>query len=231
MDNLFVFLLIFNYFKVPARLQHRVLFLGILGALVLRGIFIYLGATLVQQFHWVLYIFGAFLVFSGIKLFFLDEDEDQNPENVIVRAFRKRLRVTEEFVEEKFFVVRDGVRYATPLFLVLIAVETSDVLFAVDSIPAIFGVTQDPFIVYTSNVMAILGLRSLYFALAGLLEYFHYLNSGLALVLIFIGVKMLGENFFEIGDALELGVIALILTVSVLASILFPKKAEPENDA
>jgi len=230
-DNLFVFLLIFNYFKVPARLQHRVLFLGILGALVLRGIFIYLGATLVQQFHWVLYIFGAFLVFSGIKLFFLDEDEDQNPENVIVRAFRKRLRVTEEFVEEKFFVVRDGVRYATPLFLVLIAVETSDVLFAVDSIPAIFGVTQDPFIVYTSNVMAILGLRSLYFALAGLLEYFHYLNSGLALVLIFIGVKMLGENFFEIGDALELGVIALILTVSVLASILFPKKAEPENDA
>ena len=121
-DNLFVFLLIFNYFKVPARLQHRVLFLGILGALVLRGIFIYLGATLVQQFHWVLYIFGAFLVFSGIKLFFLDEDEDQNPENVIVRAFRKRLRVTEEFVEEKFFVVRDGVRYATPLFLVLVAV-------------------------------------------------------------------------------------------------------------
>lgn len=228
-DNLFVFLLIFNYFKVPARLQHRVLFLGILGALVLRGIFIYLGATLVQQFHWVLYIFGAFLVFSGIKLFFLDEDEDQNPENVIVRAFRKRLRVTEEFVEEKFFVVRDGVRYATPLFLVLIAVETSDVLFAVDSIPAIFGVTQDPFIVYTSNVMAILGLRSLYFALAGLLEYFHYLNSGLALVLIFIGVKMLGESFFEIGDALELGVIALILTISVLASILFPKKAEPEE--
>ena len=230
-DNLFVFLLIFNYFKVPARLQHRVLFLGILGALVLRGIFIYLGATLVQQFHWVLYIFGAFLVFSGIKLFFLDEDEDQNPENVIVRAFRKRLRVTEEFVEEKFFVVRDGVRYATPLFLVLIAVETSDVLFAVDSIPAIFAITQDPFIVFTSNMCAILGLRSMYFVLAGLLEYFHYLNSGLALVLIFIGVKMLGENFFEIGDALELGVIALILTVSVLASILFPKKAEPENDA
>ena len=228
-DNLFVFLLIFNYFKVPAHLQHRVLFLGILGALVLRGIFIYLGATLVQQFHWVLYIFGAFLVFSGFKLFFLDEDEDQNPENAIVRAFRKRLRVTEEFVGEKFFVVKDGIRHATPLFLVLIAVETSDVLFAVDSIPAIFGVTQDPFIVYTSNVMAILGLRSLYFALAGLLEYFHYLNSGLALVLIFIGVKMLGESFFEIGDALELGVIALILTVSVLASILFPKKAESEE--
>lgn len=228
-DNLFVFLLIFNYFKVPPHLQHRVLFLGILGALVLRGVFIYLGATLVQQFHWVLYIFGAFLVFSGFKLFFLDDDEDQNPENAIVRAFRKRMRVTEEFVEEKFFVVKDGIRYATPLFLVLIAVETSDVLFAVDSIPAIFGVTQDPFIVYTSNVMAILGLRSLYFALAGLLEYFHYLNSGLALVLIFIGVKMLGESFFEIGDALELGVIALILLCSVLASILFPKKAEQEE--
>ena len=225
-DNLFVFLLIFNYFKVPAHLQHRVLFLGILGALILRGIFIYLGATLVQQFHWVLYIFGAFLVFSGFKLFFLDEDEDQNPENAIVRAIRKRLRVTEAFAEEKFFVVKDGIRYATPLFLVLIAVETSDVLFAVDSIPAIFGVTQDPFIVYTSNVMAILGLRSLYFALAGLLEYFHYLNSGLALVLIFIGVKMLGENFFEIGDALELGVIALILFLSVVASVVFPKQAE-----
>jgi TerC family integral membrane protein len=232
-DNLFVFLLIFNYFKVPAKLQHRVLFLGILGALVLRGIFIYLGATLVQQFHWVLYLFGAFLVFSGFKLFFLSEDEDQNPENAIVRAARKRLKVTEDFVGEKFFVIRDGARHATPLLLVLIAVETSDVLFAVDSIPAIFGVTQDPFIVYTSNVMAILGLRSLYFALAGLLEYFHYLNAGLATVLIFIGVKMLGESFFEIGDAVELGVIAIILLISVLASVVFPKKvsAPPETSA
>jgi tellurite resistance protein TerC len=227
-DNLFVFLLIFNYFKVPAKLQHRVLFLGILGALVLRGIFIYLGATLVQQFHWVLYLFGAFLVFSGFKLFFLDEDEDQNPENAIVRAARRRMKVTEEFVGEKFFVVRDGIRYATPLFLVLIAVETSDVLFAVDSIPAIFGVTQDPFIVYTSNVMAILGLRSLYFALAGLLEYFHYLNAGLATVLIFIGLKMLGEKFIHIGDAVELGVIGMILLLSVLASVVFPKKTQLE---
>lgn len=223
-DNLFVFLLIFNYFKVPPHLQHRVLFLGILGALVLRGIFIYLGATLVNQFHWVLYVFGAFLVYSGFKLFFLDDDDDQNPENAIVRAARKHLRVTEEFVGEKFFVIKDGVRHATPLCLVLIAVETSDVLFAVDSIPAIFGVTQDPFIVYTSNVMAILGLRSLYFALAGLLEYFHYLNTGLAAVLVFIGLKMLGAEFVEIGDAVELGVIGAILLVSVLASILFPKK-------
>lgn len=234
-DNLFVFLLIFNYFKVPAKLQHRVLFLGILGALVLRGVFIYLGATLVQQFHWVLYIFGAFLVFSGFKLFFLDDDDDQNPENAIVRAARRRLKVTDKFHGEKFFVKLDGVRYATPLFLVLIAVETSDVLFAVDSIPAIFGVTQDPFIVYTSNVMAILGLRSLYFALAGLLEYFHYLNTGLAAVLIFIGVKMLSENYIEIGDAVELGVIAMILLISVVASVLFPKKqdldaAEPAPD-
>lgn len=227
-DNLFVFLLIFNYFKVPAKIQHRVLFLGILGALVLRGVFIYLGATLVQQFHWVLYIFGAFLVFSGFKLFFLGDDEDQNPENAIVRAARRRMKITDDFVGEKFFVMRDGVRHATPLFLVLIAVETSDVLFAVDSIPAIFGVTQDPFIVYTSNVMAILGLRSLYFALAGLLEYFHYLNAGLAAVLIFIGVKMLGESFFEIGDAVELGVIAIILLLSVLASVVFPKKTSLE---
>ena len=228
-DNLFVFLLIFSYFKVPPEVQHRVLFFGIIGALVLRGVFIYLGATLVHQFHWVLYLFGAFLVFSGFKLLFMGDDDDQNPENLIVKAAKKRLKLTEDFRGDKFFIVENGKRLATPLFLVLIAIETSDVLFAVDSIPAIFGVTEDTFIVYTSNVMAILGLRALYFALAGLLEYFHYLNYGLAAVLIFIGAKMLGENYFELGIVSELVVIATILTASILASIIFPKKNTEEN--
>ena len=229
-DNLFVFLLIFNYFKVPPEVQHRVLFFGILGALVLRGVFIYLGATLVHQFHWILYLFGAFLVFSGIKLLFLDDDDEQNPENAVVKAFRARLRLTDRFHGDKFWVRKEGLLYATPLFLVLIAVETSDVLFAVDSIPAIFGVTDDTFVVYTSNVMAILGLRALYFALAGLLEYFHYLNYGLAFVLIFIGAKMLGENYIDLSIAVELGVIAVLLIGAILASMLFPKKIEPDQE-
>ena len=229
-DNLFVFLLIFNYFKVPPEVQHRVLFFGILGALVLRGVFIYLGATLVHQFHWILYLFGAFLVFSGIKLLFLDDDDELNPENAVVKAFRARLRLTDRFHGDKFWVRKEGLLYATPLFLVLIAVETSDVLFAVDSIPAIFGVTDDTFVVYTSNVMAILGLRALYFALAGLLEYFHYLNYGLAFVLIFIGAKMLGENYIDLSIAVELGVIAVLLIGAILASMLFPKKIEPDQE-
>lgn len=228
-DNLFVFLLIFNYFKVPPKLQHRVLFLGIAGALVLRGIFIYIGAALIHQFHWVLYFFGAFLVYSGIKLLFLSDDEEQNPENMVVKFFRRKLRFTENYRDEKFFVRENGLLYATPLFIVLIAVETSDVIFAVDSIPAIFGVTDDTFIVYTSNVMAILGLRALYFALAGLLEYFHYLNYGLATVLIFIGAKMLGEKFIHLSIAFELSVIGVVLLTSILASILFPKKIAPET--
>lgn len=227
-DNLFVFLLIFSYFKVPPELQHRVLFFGIMGALVLRGIFIYLGATLVHQFHWILYVFGVFLVFSGIKLLFIGDDDDQNPENAVVRAVRARLRLADGFRGESFFVRENGVRYATPLFLVLIAVETSDVLFAVDSIPAIFGVTDDTFIVYTSNVMAILGLRALYFALAGLLEYFHYLNYGLAIVLIFIGGKMLGEEYLEMSISTELAVIGGVLALAVIASLVFPKKLDEQ---
>jgi len=226
-DNLFVFLLIFSYFKVPPELQHRVLFFGIVGALVLRGGFIYLGATLVHQFHWILYLFGAFLVFSGFKLLFVGDDDEQDPENAIVKAIRARIQLTDGFRDDKFFVRENGALLATPLFLVLIAVETSDVLFAVDSIPAIFGVTDDTFIVYTSNVMAILGLRALYFALAGLLEYFHYLNYGLALVLIFIGVKMLGESYFSLSILVELSIIGALLVGSVLASVFFPKR--PEN--
>lgn len=233
-DNLFVFLLIFSYFKVPAEFQHRVLFFGILGALILRGVFIILGVTLVHKFSWILYIFGAFLIYSGIKLLGGDDDDDANPENAIVRRLRTRLRMTDGYREQKFFVIEDGVKKATPLLLVLVAVETSDVLFAVDSIPAVFGVTKDPFIVYTSNVMAILGLRALYFALAGLIEYFHYLNYGLAAILIFIGAKMLGEKWLHMPIALELGIIAALLGLSVGASLLFPKppkdETEPERD-
>lgn len=230
-DNLFVFLLIFSYFKVPAEFQHRVLFFGILGALILRGVFIYLGVTLVHKFAWILYIFGAFLVYSGIKLLGGDDDDEANPENAIVRRLRTRLRMTDGFREQKFFVIEDGVKKATPLLLVLVAVETSDVLFAVDSIPAVFGVTKDPFIVYSSNVMAILGLRALYFALAGLIEYFHYLNYGLAAILIFIGAKMLGDKYIDMPISLELGIIAALLSLSVGASLLFPKAAEDEPDA
>lgn len=231
-DNLFVFLLIFSYFKVPPELQHRVLFLGILGALVLRGVFISIGAVLIHQFHWILYLFGAFLIFSGIKLLFVsDDDGEQNPENAVVRYLRGKLRLTNDFHGERFFVTIDGIKYATPLLLVLVAVETSDVLFAVDSIPAIFGVTDDTFIVYTSNVMAILGLRALYFALAGLLEFFHYLNYGLAVVLIFIGVEMVGKSFFVIPIATELVIIAGVLLASVVASLVFPKKTAPEPES
>ena len=232
-DNLFVFLLIFSYFKVPGELQHRVLFFGIIGALVLRGIFIYLGVTLVNEFSWILYVFGAFLVYSGFKLLGSGDDDEANPENAIVRRLRKRLRMTDGFRDQKFFVIEDGVKKATPLLLVLVAVETSDVLFAVDSIPAVFGVTKDPFIVYTSNVMAILGLRALYFALAGLIEYFHYLNYGLAAILIFIGAKMLGEKWLHLPISVELGIIAALLGASVAASLLFPKvpKDEPDGPA
>lgn len=230
-DNLFVFLLIFSYFKVPPQYQHRVLFFGIIGALVLRGVFIYLGVTLVHKFSWILYLFGAFLVYSGFKLLGSGgDDDDANPENIVVRSVRRRLKMTDGFREQKFFVIEDGVRKATPLLLVLIAVETSDVLFAVDSIPAVFGITKDPFIVYTSNVMAILGLRALYFALAGLIEYFHYLNYGLAGILIFIGAKMLGEKYLHLPIAVELGIIAAMLMLSVVASLVFPKPVKAKLD-
>lgn len=223
-DNLFVFLLIFGYFKVPSEVQHYVLFLGVLGALVLRAIFIVLGLGLVQKFSWVLYIFGALLIISGLKLLRGKSEEEENPENALVRAVRARLPLCEGYHGQKLFIVEDGVRKVTPLFIVLIAIETSDVMFAVDSIPAVFGVTKDPFIVYTSNVMAILGLRSLYFALAGLMEYFHYLNYGLAAILIFIGLKMLGEHYIDLSTPIELAIIGLLLTVPIVASVLRPKK-------
>jgi tellurite resistance protein TerC len=228
-DNLFVFLMIFSYFKVPAKYQHKVLFWGIIGALIMRGTLIFVGVTLINQFHWVLYIFGAFLVFTGVKMALQDEAVEVHPErNIIVRIFKNILPVTAGYHEGKFFVKADGKLYATLLFVVIIVVETTDLVFALDSIPAIFAITRDPFIVYTSNVFAILGLRALYFALAGLLDLFHYLKFGLSIVLAFIGVKMLIEGFYEMPILIALGVVAGVLLTSILLSILRPRK-EPIN--
>jgi len=222
-DNLFVFLLIFGYFRVPRAYQHEVLFWGVLGALVMRIIFIVAGITLLNRFRWFIYIFGAILIYSGIKLL-LQKNQQIHPEaNPVLRGFRKLFRVTEDYEGSRFFVRRGLVRYATPLAVVLLMVETTDVLFATDSIPAVLAVTREPFIVYTSNVFAILGLRSLYFALAGMMERFHVLHYGLSLVLIFIGVKMLASNYVEIPIGVTLGVVAGVLAVSVVLSLIFPK--------
>ncbi len=227
-DNLFVFLVIFSYFKVPPKYQHTVLFWGIIGALVMRGLLIFIGVTLIQQFHWILYIFGAFLLFTGIKMAFQDDTVDIHPENnIFVRVLRRFFPVTAGYHEGKFFVKAEKKRYATLLFVVIIVVETTDLVFALDSIPAVFAISRDPFIVYTSNVFAILGLRALYFALAGLLDLFHYLKLGLSIVLAFIGVKMLIEGFYEMPITIALGVVAGVLTLSIVASLLFPKEKPP----
>jgi tellurite resistance protein TerC len=224
-DNLFIFLLIFRYFQVPRHFQHDVLFWGILGALLMRAIFIVAGITLLNRFHWFIYIFGGILIYSGIKLF-RQKDQEINPEsNLVLRGFRKLFPLTKDF-EGKFFVRRGLVRYATPLAVVLIVVETTDVLFATDSIPAVLAVTREPFIVYTSNVFAILGLRSLYFALAGMIEVFHFLHYGLSLILIFIGVKMLASSYVQIPIGVALGVVAGVLLISIFLSLLFPKKKQ-----
>ncbi|MBI2619480.1 MAG: TerC family protein [Ignavibacteriales bacterium] len=227
-DNLFVFLVIFSYFKVPKKYQHKVLFWGILGALIMRGALIFLGVALINKFHWVLYIFGAFLVFTGVKMAFQDETVEIHPENnLVVQFFKKFIPVTAGYHEGKFFVRVSGKMYATLLFVVIIIVETTDLVFALDSIPAIFAITRDPFIVYTSNVFAILGLRALYFALAGLLDLFRYLKFGLSIVLAFIGVKMLIEEIYDMPITIALGVVAGVLTMSILASLFIPKKSKP----
>jgi len=224
-DNLFVFLLIFRYFQVPTVHQHKVLFWGILGALVMRAVFILAGVGLIRQFHWIIYVFGALLVYSGIKLFRQENAEIHPEKNPLLRLFRRWILVTKDYEEDKFFVRRPGL-YATPLFIVLLVVETTDVLFAVDSIPAILAITLDAFIVYTSNVFAILGLRSMYFALAGMMELFHYLHYGLSLVLIFVGGKMLVSHYYQIPTEIALGTVAGILIISVVASMLHPRKAQ-----
>jgi tellurite resistance protein TerC len=218
-DNIFIFVVIFTYFAVPAIYQHRVLFWGILGALIMRGILIVIGATLLKEFHWIIYVFGAFLIFTGVRMA-IERNEEAHPEkNPVIKLLRRIMPVTENYEGEKFFVRRLGKLMATPLFLVLLVVESTDLIFAVDSIPAIFAVTDDPFIVYTSNVFAILGLRSLYFLLAGVVDKFHYLKLGLSAVLVFVGVKMVLTDIYKIPIGLSLAVIASILTISIVASI------------
>ena len=224
-DNVFVFALLFSYFAVPPIHQHKVLFWGILGALIMRAIMIILGAVLIAKFSWIIYVFGAFLILTGIKMIVKREEEIHPERNPVVKWFKKLMPVTSDYRGDKFFVRENGVRMATPLFVVLLLVEISDVIFAVDSIPAIFAVTKDPFIVYTSNVFAILGLRSLYFALAGVMDKFHYLKIGLGVVLTFVGVKMLlAHTTWAIDTHVSLGVIVIILAASVVLSLLRPKK-------
>jgi tellurite resistance protein TerC len=230
-DNIFVFILIFSFFAVPAAYQHRVLFWGILGALIMRGTLIAIGAALLEQFHWIIYIFGAFLIFTGIRMALSREDENIHPDkNPVVKFFRRFMPVTEHFEKDQFFVRRAGRIMATPLFLILLVVESTDLVFAVDSIPAIFAVTEDPFIVYTSNVFAILGLRALYFLLANVMDKFQYLKLGLSAVLMFIGVKMVIVDFYHIPIGVSLGVVASILTVSILASLWKARASEAEAD-
>lgn len=224
-DNVFVFALLFSYFAVPPIYQHKVLFWGIIGALTMRAIMIAVGAALIAKFTWIIYIFGAFLILTGIKMVIKREEEIHPERNPVVLWFKRIMPVTNHYHEDRFFVVENGVRFATPLFVVLLLVEMSDLIFAVDSIPAIFAVTTDPFIVYTSNVFAILGLRSLYFALAGVMDKFHYLKIGLGIVLAFVGVKMLlAHSPYKLDTLLSLGVVVAIIALSVVLSVLRPRK-------
>jgi tellurite resistance protein TerC len=225
-DNLFVMVVIFNYFRVPAESQHRVLFYGILGALVMRGLFIGAGAFLIERFHWILYVFGAMLVITGVRMLFKQDEEFEGEKNPIVKLVRRRVPLTMDYHGNKFFVDIDGKSVATPLFLVLVLVEFTDLIFAVDSIPAIFVITTDPFIVFTSNIFAILGLRSMYFLLAAVVEKFYLLKFGLALILTFIGVKMLIESWYHIPIGISLGVVLGTLALSIAASMMWPKPEE-----
>jgi tellurite resistance protein TerC len=224
-DNIFVFILIFSYFAVKDQYQHKILFWGILGALIMRGIFIFAGVALINRFQWIVIIFGGFLVFTGIRMLFQKEAEVDPEKNAIVKFFRRFLPVTNSLHGDKLIVVQNRRMYATPLFLVLLIIESSDLIFAVDSIPAILAISKHTFIVYTSNIFAILGLRSLYFAIAGIMGYFRYLKVGLAFVLTFVGVKMLASYFhFEIPIVTSLGIIILILLISILASVVIKRK-------
>ncbi len=225
-DNLFVFLMIFSYFAVPAAYQHKVLFWGIIGAIIMRLAFIEAGVTLLERFDWVFYIFGAFLVVTAVRMA-VQKERGINPErNPVLRLFRKFVPLTDNYEDDRFFIKRAGRCLATPLFIVVVVVETTDIVFALDSIPAAFAITLDPFIVYTSNVFAILGLRALYFALAGIMRLFYYLRHGLVVVLIFVGSKMLMHHFYEIPTGIALGVVGGVLLISILASIAWPRKME-----
>jgi len=230
-DNLFVFLVLFTYFRVSESQQQRVLVWGIIGAVVMRGIFIFLGAAFLQRFHWAVYVFGGILLLTGAKMLFRKEEEVDPESNVALKLARKYMRTTKEMHGDKFFVVVDGVRHATPLFLVLVVVEFTDLLFAVDSVPAVLAISDDIFVVYTSNVMAILGLRALYFVLSGMMDRFHYLGTGLALILIFVGAKMVASPFYKVPVMASLGVIALVLAGSVTVSLLRPSKKLQSRDS
>lgn len=223
-DNLFVFMLIFSYFKVPSIYQRNVLFWGILGAQVMRAIFILMGVVLLHKFSWIMYIFGAILVYSGFKLFFEKEKEIHPQDNPVVKLFKKWMPVTDAYHQHRFFVRLNGQWAATPLFIVLLVIETTDLIFAVDSIPAVLSITKDPFIAYSSNIFAILGLRAMYFALAGLMDRFHFLHYGLGGILIFVGVKMLLEHTCHVPIAVSLAVIVSMLVLCIVLSILYPVK-------
>jgi tellurite resistance protein TerC len=230
-DNIFVFVLVFKYFAIPAKYKHRVLFYGILGALIFRAVFIGLGSALLH-FHWIIYIFGAFLIITGIKMFFSGEEEVHPEKNFIIRLFQRFVPVTHEIEDKSFFTLKNGVRYATPLFVALLFLEMTDIVFAVDSVPAIFGITNETFIVFTSNIFAILGLRSMYFMLAGVIRRFHLLRYGLAFVLTFVGLKMVWlNNIYEGGFPItwSLAIIVSAIGLSVLASILIPQKKAAET--
>jgi tellurite resistance protein TerC len=223
-DNLFVFLMVFSYFCVKDEYQHRVLFWGILGAIVMRAIFIFAGIGLLHALGWIIYIFGAFLVYTGVRMAFKKDEKMEAENNPVLRLVRRVIPVSKDYHGEKFFVVENGLRKATPLLLVLIVIETTDIVFALDSVPAILSISSDPFIVFSSNIFAIMGLRSLYFALVGVLQKLRYLHYGLAAVLVFLGIKMLAGEFVEIPTLLSLGVIAIILTVAVIASLVWSSR-------
>jgi tellurite resistance protein TerC len=233
-DNIFVFVLIFSFFRVPPRYQHRVLFWGILGALLMRGAMIAAGAYLIQQFHWIIYVFGAFLVFTGVRMATHNEHDLDPESSLAIRLIRRLVPITSEYHGQQFFVRKHAGQasrvVATPLFVVLVLVETTDLIFAVDSIPAIFAITQEPFIVYSSNVFAILGLRALYFLLADVIDRFHYLKVGLSVVLVFVGLKMLAVDLYKVPVGLSLGVIVLVLGVSVAVSWWWPRTPASQED-
>ena len=221
-DNLFVFLLIFRFFNVPPAYEHKALFWGILLALITRAAFIFAGVALINKFHWIMYVFGAFLIYTGIKLALNKQTEVHPDKNIAIKMLRYFIPVTKEFQEAKFFIIKNGKRFATPMLAVLLALETTDILFAVDSIPAVLAISRDPFIVYTSNVFAILGLRSLFFAISGLMKLFHLLHYGLSAILSFVGVKMLIVDFYHIPIGVSLAVISSILVISIGASMIWP---------
>ncbi len=233
-DNIFVFVLLFSYFSVPAAYQHRVLFWGIIGALIMRGILIGVGAVLLDQFHWILYLFGAFLIFTGIRMGLQKETEVHPEKNPLLKFVRRVVPVTRDYEQDRFIVRRVGQLMVTPLLLVLLIVESTDLIFAVDSIPAVFAVTRDPFIVYTSNVFAILGLRSLYFVFANVIDKFYYLKLGLSVILTYVGVKMVLADIYPIPTLLSLAIIAAVLSIAVIASVirarhLAEKSVEPKE--